>query len=337
MAAAFVLVEPTSSIPPDDRVLVELLYERLRLEISAKRVATRRWLRERALSAFDGHAQIAATIDDAIDGLIDAGDVIEGSHGRVAAAPSFLVDLKDGVLLLAGALPTQTWVRRGGPPPAARGAQRTIGPLDATTRAACEVAAATMGVRLISAERWSGLNSAPHADTAWVDALNARLLSAAQPGTHDDDAPWHGFVPDAAKWAWRRRDHLEDSRLWRRTPRSGYDEYAWSGGVSPSSASWIRLGADEATRTTWALARSREAVRCQVRVHGDGRRVVELLGRLPRAEYRWLMTLGQRAEAPRCFEVPATRLDVVLRTLGDRLGVLAGRVGDGEGTHGGGT
>ena len=333
MAAGFALVEPTS-IPADDSVLAQLLYERLRLEISAKHVATRRWLREHVLSVFDEHPRIAGSIDEAIDTLVDANDLIEGSHGRIAAAPSFLVDLNDGVLLFAGALPTQTWVRRGGPPPSVRGAQRNIGPLDATTRAACEAAAAAIGARLISAERWSGLTAAPPANASWIEGLRARHQLGAEPATDDHDAPWLGFVPDASKWAWRRRAPEDDSLLWRRTPFAGYDEYAWTSGAAPSASPWMRLAPDEAARTTWALAASCGAARARVLAGEEGQRVVEPLGRLPRAEYRWLMTLGRRAATPRGFTLPPTRVDAVLQTLGDRLGLLADFAIEEEGAHG---
>ena len=85
--------------------------------------------------------------------------------------------------------------------------------------------------------------------------------------------------------------------LWRAPSRIlGWWRFAWTAGDSPSSSPHTRLGRDEACRTQFALEREAESSVAALVRKGQTEVELEVEAFLPRAEYRYLTTLGKRVE-----------------------------------------
>jgi hypothetical protein len=304
--------------------------EALRCELSARGVAGGRHLCERAHTLLQPLGSLdPALVRDVLDELADRGDVTAGPRGLVAASPLRAVRVSEEQVAVYGTCPTwrlrQELAGVGLTPGLTRRCQFTAAQAGVVTDAV-----ARLGGLVLSPGRWTGLDRVPAAGPEWVEELGYRLQEApAAPGSIDEGlaAPWQAYRAEAGaeqRQRWRAaRGNDAPARLWRARDEYGWWRHAWTAGGSPSASPFVRLSRDEACRTSFSLDRAAgKGLGLTVR-RGDGVVDLEADAFFPLAEYRYLVTLGERAEAAGapCYRFPAGVWDRVAATLAERLGV----------------
>jgi hypothetical protein len=172
----------------------------------------------------------------------------------------------------------------------------------------------------------------PPAGPEWLEELSHRLDQERAPAGAQDDGlvtPWQAYRPDVGgppgqRW---RSAEAEDAHpgLWRARHEYGWWRFAWTGGRSPGTAPHTRLTRDEACRTQFAVDRQAGSSLVVVVRKKQNEVELEVDAFLPRAEYRYLTTLGRRVEAdgaPR-YQVPIALWNEAATTLQERLGLRA--------------
>jgi hypothetical protein len=312
------------------------LAEALRCELSARGVASGRSLCERA----QGLLQPLATLDLAriravLEELAASGDATSGPGGMFAAAPLRVVRLSPGRYAFHGTLPT-SHLRRSLSCKDLEGGVSRYATVGTDREAALADAVSQLGGLVLSPRRWAGLDRVPTAGPDWLEELNHRLDQDRSPAGALDGGlvtPWHAYRPDVGgppRQRWRSAQ-TEDVQpcLWRARHEYGWWRFAWTAGDKPSSSSHSRLSRDEACRTQFALDRQAETSLLALIRTGQTEVELEVDAFLPRAEYRYLTTLGKRVEAdgaPR-YLVPVVAWDEVATTLQERLGLLSAEGG----------
>jgi hypothetical protein len=113
--------------------------------------------------------------------------------------------------------------------------------------------------------------------------------------------------------------------LWRLRDDRGWWRYAWTDGSSPVEKSYLSITRDETCRTGFALDREAGApISCRAQPVEGGVRL-EVNAYLPRAEYRFLATVGTRLPVdglPVVFLVPPAAREKVQVLLTERLGLV---------------
>jgi hypothetical protein len=246
-----------------------------------------------------------------------------------AAAPLRVVRLAAGRYALHGTLPT-SHLRRSLPFKDLEVGISRYGTVAADEENTLAEAVSRLGGLVLSPRRWAGLDRVPPAGPEWLEELDHRLDQDRLPaGTPDGGlaTPWQGYRADAGgpqRQRWRSAV-AEDvqSCLWRARHESGWWRFAWTDGSSPGSAPLIRLGQDEACRTQFALDRQAESSVAALVRTGQHEVEMEVDAFLPRAEYRYLTTLGKRVETdgPPRYLVPITAWEETVTTLQERLGL----------------
>jgi hypothetical protein len=304
--------------------------EALRCELSARGVAGGRRLCERVQMLLQplGPPDLAL-VRDVLDELANQGDATAGPRGMVAASPLRVVQVTEGQFATYGTCPT--WQLRQELPGVELmpGLTRRIQITPAKSRAVAE-GVTRLGGLVLSAQRWTGLDRVPAAGLEWIEELKYRLQEApSASGSLDEGlaAPWQVYWPEAGREQWQRwrtaRDNDTSASLWRARDEFGWWRHAWTGGGRPSTNPFVRLSRDEACRTSFSLD-------CLVSKNLEltfyrGNEVVELEADtfFPLAEYRYLVTLGERAETSGAtrYRVPTGLWGQVEATLRERLGV----------------
>lgn len=306
------------------------LAESLRCELSARGVASGRSLCERAQSLL----QPIATLDltrtrEVLEELAASGDATSGPGGMFAAAPLRVVRLSPGRYGFHGTLPT-AHLRRSLACKDLEGGVSRYATVAADQEVALANAVSQLGGLVLSPSRWAGLDRVLPAGPEWLEELNHRLdQERSLAGTLDDSlvTPWQSYRPDVGglqRQRWRSAD-VGDAKpyLWRARHEYGWWRFAWTAGVSPSSSAFTRLGRDEACRTQFALDRQVETSLSVLLRKGQNEVELEMEAFLPRAEYRYLTTLGKRIEGdgPPRYGVPLASWEEVAATLQERLGL----------------
>ena len=305
------------------------LAEALRCELSARGMASGRSLCERTGALFQPLATLdAGRVREVLEELAASGDATPGPGGMFAAAPLRVVRLGAGRYALHGTLPT-AHLRLSLPLKDLEGGVTRFATLAPDQETALADAISRLGGLVLSPRRWAGLDRVPPAGPEWLEELNHRLDQDRAPaGTLDDClvTPWQAYRPDAGgppgqRW---RSAEAEDAHpgLWRARHEYGWWRFAWTGGRSPGSAPHTRLTRDEACRTQFALDRQAGSSLAVVVSKRQNEVELEVDAFLPRAEYRYLTTLGKRIEAdgaPR-YQVPIALWNEAATTLQERLG-----------------
>jgi hypothetical protein len=187
-----------------------------------------------------------------------------------------------------------------------------------------------LGGLVLSPRRWAGLDRVPPASAEWLEELDHRLGQGPAPAGALDQGlvtPWQAYRADHGgpqRQRWRSagpKDGL--SCLWRARHEYGWWRFAWTAGGSPESSPHARLGRDEACRTQFALDRQAETSLPATLRQGPEGVEMQIDAFLPRAEYRFLTTLGKRVESdgPPRYRVPLAGREEAEATLKERLGL----------------
>jgi hypothetical protein len=263
-------------------------------------------------------------VGEVLEELERCGDVVVGAGGWVAAAPLRVVWLGDGFVKLAAGAPTE-WLSRPelGLAEVDSGFPRG-GQVSNKLEAEFQIAVVREGGITVTPERWAGLDDAPPAGPNYIADLDDRLVSDPMPA---DASQWACYRPESSKlpsnkrWDWYPSG---SGRLWKVRAAFGGWRYAWTQGGRPADEAWLDLSPDEACRASISLDRcANNPVPCATTQTGDDVEI-EVQGFLPRAEYRFLTTLGRRllATGPYAiYSIPNSRWNRVRGVLNDQLGL----------------
>ena len=307
----------------------EIVVEALRVELAARRVANRRSLCERVCSQLAPvHEATPETVRATLEALEKARDATPGPGGFVAASPVRVIPIGAGRFRLFGTLSSSYLRRVLGVAVRPSSWGRLAEPLDAVAFAG---AVERIGGAVLPPERWAGLDTVLPAGPAWLEGLSEELENL-EPGdgvtSIGADGEWRVYRPlargEVSATRWYRAAPGDEGRLWRTKTESGWFEYAFTGGGEPKAGLGLRLRVDDALRTQFALDRKSGCPQ-SLRIERAGTRtLLELTVFLPRAEYRYLATLGEPASdtsGKRVLAFQTSVWDAVEGTLHERLGV----------------
>ena len=302
--------------------------EALRAELWARRTVTRRplCLRVAELMRLLREVEIDS-VRRVLGDLERDGDVTVGDRGLLAAAPLRAVDLGSGSYLLAGGPETLRLQELLGCEVLARSGLRKVVGSDKALEGAIE----RVGGVVLTPERWAGLDRVPPADGAWLESLDGEYEHDAR--TVDsipaECGDWRGYLPDAGSAAqrqrWKKSADGVAARLWRSRHDAGYWVHVWTAGHQPSHGAHLRLTGDVACRAMFALDRA-AGHPIQMRISStDDAVVLDAGAMLPRAEYRYLITFGERSDGTALqYRFPEASWPQVSSMLVSRLGVDIG-------------
>jgi hypothetical protein len=302
--------------------------EALRAELWARRTVTRRPLCVRVAELMGPLRDVdIETVRRVLGDLERDGDVTVGDRGLLAAAPLRAVDLGNGSYLLAGGPETLRLRELLGCEVFGRAGLRKAMSSDKALVSAVE----RVGGVVLTPERWAGLDRVPPADAAWLESLDAEYEHDARAvdSIPAECGDWRGYLPDAGSTAqrqrWKKSTDDVAARLWRSRHDAGYWVHVWTAGHQPSHGAHLRLAGDVACRAMFALDRT-AGHPIQMRISSTGGAVVLDAGAmLPRAEYRYLITFGERLEgAALQYRFPEASWPQVSSMLVSRLGVDIG-------------
>jgi hypothetical protein len=306
------------------------LAEALRCELSARGVASGRSLCERAQSLLQPLAALELIrIREILEELAASGDATSGPGGLFAAAPLRVVRLAPGRYSFHGTLPT-SHLRRSLSCKDLEGGVSRYATVAADQENTLADAVSRLGGLVLSPRCWAGLDRVPPAGPEWLEELNHRLVQGpGAAGALDQGlvTPWQAYCADRGGLPKRRWCSAEaeagPSCLWRARHEYGWWRFAWTAGGSPSSSPHTRLGRDEACRTQFAVDRQAECSVTALLRKGPQEVALEIDAFLPRAEYRYLTTLGKRvgSDGPPRYRVPIATWDEAATTLQERLGL----------------
>lgn len=309
------------------------LAEVIRSELLALGTTTRRVLTDR-ITALLG--PVGSVDRDFLLGVIhnmgDLGDLLEGPGGALAPAPLRAVRLEEHHYVLIGTVPTPALQEHLG--------TRSIS-LTLPRRVHVEAEAFdrfTSGVqvlegRILSVERWTGLDRTPPAGEDWLSSLEERLSAQGHEHGAAGLVTWENlerYAPETKKpvqaFRWRKEGSLPKPSLVRARQPGGYRAYAWARPGAPDTpGTLLRLSPDEARRTMFSLdAREGAPFTLDVTRHPDGAELC-LNGFLPQAEYRYLVGVSERIDAARLpfrYMLPKGLWQKASQRLKERLQVV---------------
>ncbi len=299
--------------------------EALRAELWARRTATRRPLCLRVAELMRPLRNVdIETVRRVLGDLERDGDVTVGDRGLLAAAPLRAVDLGTGSYLVAGG-PETARLRKllGGDVSARVGLRLVVG-----TEEAIGAGIEQMGGTMLTPERWAGLDRVPPAGDAWLESLDREYEhdACAVDSLPEECGDWRGYLPEdgavAQRQRWKKPAEGMTAKLWRSRHDAGYWVYVWTSGDSPSDGPHLRLSGDVACRAMFALDRSTgQPVQMRITRSGDSV-LLDAGAMLPRAEYRYLITFGERCDgAALQYRFPEKSWAKVSSMLASRLGV----------------
>ena len=256
-------------------------------------------------------------LDEACDVLEREGDVILNPGGMLYATPTRVVAIEKSARVFSS-LPTRALVKVLGREISAKGASRTITPVDGLTEAVSKVS----GV-MVPPEAWASLDRAPNADATFLEKLDQRLeWQALGAGSLEKDGAleWRAWQVTSEGARWRRSS---EGQLWWARTRFGGHYRAWTASASPATSPFVMLSLDDSDRARFALSRKVEAASV-LRVGRTGNRVtIEIPGWLPRPEYRWLSLHAVPVAESKgmCWEISTDSVDQLTKLLAERLGL----------------
>lgn len=310
-----------------DRVIAELL----RSDVDA-RTGSPRWstvARVRGVLRRVGPERPDDAIDDRVQTICAAlegqGDVTTGPGATLYPSPLRAVAVGKHAFSIVTSVPTQVLAVTLPGRLGATGTQRTLR-FGADAEDSVSTAIGLLGGCVLTPEAWAGLSREPKADAGWLSALDERLAWADERGNafaRDGMLRWSALVPSHLGLRWQPRA-TDGTRLWRARNALGRWRWAWTPAAkAPDSGPHVRLTADEASRTAFAVARgSRHPVAARL-ARGPATCNLWVDAWLPRAEYRYLSTLGTAvAEGARVrWSLPRSAAESALPRLVDRLGL----------------
>lgn len=302
--------------------------ETVRAHLAAEGSVLRRALVDRVLRWHDAPDDDATRgrVNDLIDALDGVGDVLVGDGGLVGAAPlrAALVG-RSRVVLLLGSVPTAVLAAAMPEETIARGRVRRV-LLRRLGHAEVARAMDSLGGSVIDARVWAGLDRAPPTLDAWWQTLGARRVEAMWPSEGARERAV--FVVHNGRGRWRRPEDGGASlpQIERERQPGGWYRYAWrtADGACP-------LTSDEATRTMLAVEARAGVAREVIAASTPGDVVtVSVPGWVPRAEYRFLLGVGDRLETREGnsrYAVPSESWAELAEMFSKRLGMIVDESG----------
>jgi hypothetical protein len=257
-----------------------------------------------------------------LEDLERCGDATAGPGGMVAAGPLRVVMLGIGRATMHGGIPSE-WVRgKLSVESVIPGFPRSV---VFTSEDLFKVAVVAAGGLVLTPERWAGLDRVPSSDADWLAELTDRLGSGASPAEPGSWTPYRTDTPGVTQGKrWGDQSDEGGNRLWRLRDDRGWWRFAWTGGESPSAGPFLTMTQDEACRAGFALDQEAgNPIPWRTDI-ADDRVRLEIDGYIPRAEYRFLTTLGERVPVDHrggVFLIPTGSWGRVQGVLADRLGL----------------
>lgn len=315
-----------SSTSPEDMVA-----ELLRSELTARGVSGRRNLCDRILQLMQPPVVVTRDlVKEVLFSLEKAGDISAGPNGQIAATPLRAVKLAENRYQIFGSMPHGQLVNFFSKSKLSAGLTRILNLKGDDRKKIKETLEALAGLEL-TPERWAGMDKVGAADKSWLNGLNNRLIS--QPvssGSFDQQTrdEWQVYQPDKAKLLqkarWHKNKKSSKGNLWRIWHERGWPIYCWTVGDSPETSEQIRLSADEANRTMFALDKLKDAIiSCKI-TKKRNKTDVQIGGFLPKEEYRYLITKGNFTGKDGdyfCFQFRNTVWEECADLLTKRLGI----------------
>lgn len=313
--------------PRDERTVADLVRADVDARSGTPRWATLSRVRDVVgrMRPGDSAAAVADAVETTCRALESRGDLTVGDAAMLHPSPLRAVERAPDEYVLVTSLPTSTVAAILPGRVEARGTRRVLhAPTDVEPTLRAAVAA--MGGRVLTPEAWARLDRTPPADQAWLDHLDARLawVDADRDSFAGDGLlRWSAFVPSVGGPVWQHRGTAA-SRLWRARTALGYWRRAWTdAGRPPNEGAHLPLSADEANRTTFALAcTSAHPVEARV-ARGRTTWTLRIAVWLPSAEYRFLDLHGVAVAegGVACWTLPAAIAADVVERVVERLGL----------------
>lgn len=296
----------------------EVVADLVRAEVTARGSSTR-WAIARRVAR--GASIELATVEEICRQLEAEGDVSAARGGVLHVTPVRLISCGTAEYRIISSLPTRNLQAKLSSTIDARGVRRTLHA--SHDGDALGLSVAKVGGIILTPEQWAGLALAPAADEAWLRALDTRLTwlpEAAWSLERDGALDWQGLTLTDGDLRYRRG--AEGARLWRARSPFGRWLYAWgSPGASPAAGEFVSLTWDDANRTTFAVARGGNTPVAAALTRDESDAVLKLDAWLPRSEFRYLSTIATPTGERGAWLIPAPRVDDIVTTLEDRLGL----------------
>lgn len=298
-----------------------IVADALRAEMCARRITIRRTLCNRVFQLLEPtyHIQLEL-IKEVLENLEYCGDITGGDNGQIAAAPLRAVQIDSTQFLLVGGPDTKSL--------------RTVVdcqidntalPRRAKFRVDADIAKqlTLINAKVLSPQRWSGIDRAPKADSAWLCSLDDELAFCGRDSSvlNSDCDDWRAYIAsdstnESARWTKIKVDG--QGRLWRAKHLRGYWVYVWTNQQHPTHGKHLPLTANDAHRTRFAIDRETgKSLTVEYQCQNDTI-VIQLTTLLPYQEFRFLTTIGNRHTSSISF--PITSLNDVA-SLFERLGI----------------
>lgn len=319
------LNEIAQTIWGENAALESVIADALRAEICARRIVTRRTLCNRVLELLQPIYQVQVdVVKTGLEELEYAGDITSGDNGQLAAAPLRAVQIDINQYLFVGGPDTKTLQKL-----VDCEINNSLVPRRATARDSSKVLTqlSVCNAKVLSPHRWSGLDRAPLADSAWLSDLDDELKVIGKPGLalESNCDEWRVYtsevVADGERSRWSKPRNDDNGSLWRARHIRGYWLYVWTNQTHPMNGMHIPLTASDAHRSCFALDRvagkslTLEYERNRDEVH------IQLPTLLPSQEYRYLITIGERnATSSYMITIPVSLLEQLV-SLFERLGI----------------
>lgn len=310
----------------DDKIAV--VGDAVRLELLARQFTLRRLLIERVVRTLQPVISVEAkTVTAVVEEMARIGEITRADRGILAAAPLRAVRLGDDQYRFFGGGSTKQLEALLSVEMQISGCAREV--RLSSQSEDFEATVASLGGVVLTLDKWSGVERILPPGSEWLEQLDEELsYNATLPATFiASEGEWRGYRPEQGVTRqvgrWRRQDENSVERLWRKRHESGYWVYAWTTGGPPADLGVLKLGVDDALRTGFALDRLTDAP-LDVSYERNGGQVEFIFdGMFPRAEYRFLVTIGERviADGIPCYRVSAERWAYTSTFLGERLGV----------------
>lgn len=308
-----------------------ILADGLRAELWARTTVTRRPLCRRIVELLEPACPVELeTAKRVLHEMERAGDVTVGERGLLAAAPLRAVDLGGGNFLLVGGPESSRLRQLLGCDVGVRATSRTVDVEEDDTRLRQTISAA--GGTVLTPGQWAGLDRVLPAGAEWLQALDVELHHNPRPPEvlPAECGEWRYYEPSSddsgESSLWSKVKGQSRGQLWRARNDHGYWVHVWTDGTHPESTNHIGLYSDDSHRTKFSLDRDigktgsmsfyveKNTIRLQVGTM------------LPLAEYRFLLTLGDREfEDGLAYRFPTESWPQVTSMLEVRLGVVPER------------
>jgi len=309
----------------------DLVAELLRSELTARGVSGRRSLCDRIIQLLQPTVFVTPDlVKEILFSLEKAGDISGGPNGQIAATPLRAVKLAENRYQLFCSMPHGEIVNLFSESKLSVGLTRIL-TLKGDDRQKIKTTLEALEGLELTPERWAGMDKVGAANQSWLEGLNNRLImQPVSSGSFDQHTrdEWKVYQPDKAKSLqkarWYENDKSSKGNLWRIWHERGWPIYCWTAGDSPELAEQIRLFADEANRTMFALDRIKDArISCKI-TEEENKTQIQVGGFLPNAEYRYLITKGKFTGKDGdyfCFQFENGVWKEVAELLNERLGI----------------